>query len=124
MTTEDTTPVEFTVIGIERVNAGRLTALACVEIVIGGVALTLQGVRVMRTDDGLAIGAPTFKDPKTGMSTPCILLPPALRDAIAADLLASLEVPVPTLGGVVAVAMQGHAAAGAQRVPRPRGMGA
>jgi hypothetical protein len=97
----ETVPVTYTLIGIESVrNSGRLIALAIVEIDVAGVVLTLQGVRVMRRPDGsLAVEAPTFRHPRTGKSLPCILLPPALAQAFADDVLTAM--------GAATVALQG-----------------
>lgn len=55
----DTSTVTFTVIDLERVEgAGRLAALAAIEIVLDGVALTMQGLRVLRHDNRITTEAP------------------------------------------------------------------
>ncbi len=46
----------------------------------------------MRVRDGKHIcQAPQFRDPKSGQWLPCILLPPELREAIAAEVLAGMD---------------------------------
>ncbi len=94
----DTVPVEVHVAGIQKlVGTGSLLALAMVEVsvpVVGGsFDFRLQGVQVRRTQDNrLLCQAPQFRDPTSGRWLPAVLLPPELRDAIGAEVLAEMEV--------------------------------
>jgi hypothetical protein len=92
VSTAETVPVTFTLDGIERVQgAGRMVALAIVTLEVAGVEITLQGVQVRRrVDGGLKCPPPTFRHPRTGLSVPCMVLPPALARALADDVLAAV----------------------------------
>jgi stage V sporulation protein G len=82
-----TTIVSFTVLGIEPVRgAGRLIALASVEIELDGVILIMQGVRVVRMGDGILTEPPKFRDPRTGDWLPALIVPAELGEAIAREL--------------------------------------
>ena len=88
----ETALVTFQVLGVDRVDRGRLIGLAIVEVEIGGVGMTLQGVQVVRGDDGrIVCGAPVFRHPRTGQWLPAVLLPNELRDALAREVLASFR---------------------------------
>lgn len=88
---DDSTTVTFTVTGVEQIRgAGRLIALATVEIELEGVVLTLQGVRVLRGRKCITTEAPRFRDPRTGDWTPAVVLPNELGRAIARELHAML----------------------------------
>jgi hypothetical protein len=90
----DTSTVTFTVIDLEWVeDAGRLAALAAIEIVLDGVALTLQGLRVIRRDNRLTTEAPRYRDPKTGKWRPALILPDELGAAIAREIQRILTAP-------------------------------
>jgi hypothetical protein len=73
MTTErveaETLPVAYRVLSVQRVaGAGKLKALATVELDTGGVVLTLQGVQARLGPDGqTACGPPRWRHPSTGM---------------------------------------------------------
>lgn len=88
-----TVPVAFAVRGLETVRgAGRLVALAIVTIEVAGVELLLQGVQVVRGHAGsLQVQAPVFRHPASGRWTPAVVLPPALRDALGAEILAMMQ---------------------------------
>ena len=88
----ETVTCQVEVLGIDPVRgAGRLLALANVLVDVAGVSLTLQGIRVMRTPGGgLTVEAPAFRHPSTGRLHPAVLLPPELRDAIGAEVLAAV----------------------------------
>jgi hypothetical protein len=59
MTAAGTATVTFTVTVIERIEgAGRLAALAAIEIELDGIALTVQGVRVVRQSNRITTEAP------------------------------------------------------------------
>ena len=87
-------PVRFAVLGIERLTGrGRLLGLAIVEVEIAGVILTLQGVQVVRAADGsLEARAPQFRA-SSGEWRSAILLPPEMRDALGAEVLAVFNDP-------------------------------
>lgn len=89
--TAETVPVRFEVLGVERVDRGRLVALANVLVDVAGVELTLQGVQVVREADGVVVRAPAFRHPRDGRWLPAVLLPPELRDAIGAEVLSGMS---------------------------------
>jgi hypothetical protein len=87
MTEAATTIVTFTVTDVERVRgAGRLVALAKVELELDGVVLVMQGVRVMRERGGITVQPPRSRDPRTGNWIPALLVPAELGQAIAREL--------------------------------------
>jgi stage V sporulation protein G len=82
-----TTTVTFTVIDVEPVHgAGRLVALAKVELELDGVVLVMQGVRVERQCDRITSQAPRYRDPRTGNWLPALIIPAELGQAIAREL--------------------------------------
>jgi hypothetical protein len=90
---EDAVNVSFVVAGIEPLQgAGALRAMANVEVNVGGTFdFTLQGIQVRARGNGLVVQAPQYRDPKSGRwLLPAVLLPPELRDAIAATVLEEL----------------------------------
>ncbi len=89
--TSETTTVGIEVLAVEPVaGAGRLLALAVVNLVLDGVEVTLQGVNVMRQPDGqLACQVPRWRHPK-GNWLPAVVLPPELTKAIADAVFAEL----------------------------------
>ena len=59
MAAADPSTVTFRVIDVERVEgAGRPAALAAIEIVLDGVAPTMQGLRVVRRNNRITTEAP------------------------------------------------------------------
>ena len=79
--------VTFTVTDLECVEGhGRLLALAALEIEFDGVTLGLNGVRVIRHGKRLATQAPRFRNPKTGIWAPAVVLPDELGAAIAQEI--------------------------------------
>ena len=87
MTEAATTIVTFTVTDVEPVRgAGRLVALAKVELELDGVVLIMQGVRVMRQRDLITMQAPRFRDPRTGNWVPALIVPAELGEAIAREI--------------------------------------
>ena len=79
--------VTFTVTDLECVEGhGRLLALAALEIEFDGVTLGLNGVRVIRQGKRLATQAPRFRNPKTGVWAPAVVLPDELGAAIAQEI--------------------------------------
>jgi len=90
----DTSTVTFTVIDVERVEgAGRLAALAAIEIVLDGVALTMQGLRVLRHNNRITTEAPRYRNPRTGQWRPALILPDELGRAIAREVHRVLTLP-------------------------------
>ena len=89
MSAAETIAVEYTLRGVERISgAGRLLALAIVDLDVAGVVLTLQGVRVMQRPDGSrSCEAPVWRHPASGRWLPAVILPPALAQALADEVL-------------------------------------
>ena len=82
-----TATVTFTVTDLERIEgAGRLAALAAIEIELDGIALTVQGVRVVRQKNRMTTEAPRYRDPRTGRWLPALILPDELGAAIAREV--------------------------------------
>ena len=82
-----TSTVTVTVTDVERVEgAGRLIALAVIELELDGVALVVQGVRVVRQSNRIATEAPRFRDPRTGQWVPALILPDEFGRAIAREV--------------------------------------
>ena len=74
--------VNLTVLSITPVRAGRLFALASVEIEIGGVAIELHGLRVLRVGaEGTRIELPQFRD-AAGLYRAVVTLPPEVYGPI------------------------------------------
>jgi hypothetical protein len=82
-----TATVTFTVTGVERIEgAGRLAALAAIEIELDGIALTVQGLRVVRQKNRMITEAPRYRDPRTGHWLPALILPEELGAAVAREV--------------------------------------
>jgi hypothetical protein len=82
-----TATVTFTVTDVEHIEgAGRLAALAAIEIELDGVALTVNGVRVLRQRNRLTTEGPRYRDPRTGLWLPALILPEELGAAIAREV--------------------------------------
>ena len=91
MLDSDSVEVSFQVVSVERVDTGRLFALATVVITVNDVEMAIQGVRVMRQPTGmLAVEAPRFRRPG-GEWVPAVMLPPELKQAIADEILDQVE---------------------------------
>jgi stage V sporulation protein G len=87
MTEAATTIVNFTVLDVEPIRgAGRLIALARVELELDGVILIMQGIRVVRMREGILTEPPKFRDPRTGDWIPALIVPAELGEAIAREL--------------------------------------
>lgn len=65
----------------------RLQGLAQVEIVLDGVAMILQGVRIMRRADGLSYCEPPCYRHTDGDMIPAVVLPEELEEAVARAVL-------------------------------------
>jgi hypothetical protein len=87
MTAAGTATVTFTVTDVERIEgAGRLAALAAIEIELDGIALTVQGLRVVRQSNRITTEAPRYRDPRTGQWRPALILPDELGAAIGREV--------------------------------------
>lgn len=87
MAAAGTATVTFTVTDVERIEgAGRLAALAAIEIELDGIALTVQGVRVVRQSNRITTEAPHYRDPRTGQWRPALILPDELGAAIGREV--------------------------------------
>jgi hypothetical protein len=87
MAAAGTATVTFTVTDVARIEgAGRLAALAAIEIELDGIALTVQGVRVVRQSNRITTEAPRYRDPRTGQWLPALILPDELGAAIGREL--------------------------------------
>ena len=87
MTGETTTTVTFTVTDVARIrNAGRLVALASVELELEGVVLGIQGVRVVREGDRVRTQPPRYRDPATGTWKSAVVVPRELGRAIGQEV--------------------------------------
>jgi stage V sporulation protein G len=87
VSSDSTATVTFVVTGLERVSgAGRLVALAAVEIDLEGVVVVVQGVQVIRQRGRISTQAPRFRNPRTGVWAPAVILPEELGLAIAKEL--------------------------------------
>jgi hypothetical protein len=89
--TDDAVTVTFSVTGLARIEGhGRLVALAALEIDFDGVILGLQGVQVIRQGKRITTQAPRFRNPKTGVWAPAVILPDELSAAIAREVQSML----------------------------------
>jgi hypothetical protein len=87
MDAASTATVTFTVIDVERIEgAGRLAALAAIEIELDGIALTVRGVRVVRQKNRMITEPPRYRDPRTGQWLPALILPEELGAAVAREV--------------------------------------
>jgi stage V sporulation protein G len=87
MSSDSTATVTFVVTGLQRMaGAGRLLALATVEIDLEGVVVLVQGMQVIRHRGRLSTQAPCFRNPQTGAWMPAVILPDELGAAIAHEL--------------------------------------
>ena len=80
--------VTFALTGLEHARGrGRLLGLADAEVVAEGVAIIVQGIRVVHDVAGaLVVQPPRFRRPD-GRRPPAVVLPRELEEAIAAEVL-------------------------------------
>ena len=84
----DTAAVTVTLIGYEAVaGGGAVIALAIVDIEIGGVALQLQGVRLVKRGGQFIVEPPSWRHPSRGIHIPSIVLPDVLAEAIGVAVI-------------------------------------
>jgi stage V sporulation protein G len=96
MSTDSTATVTFVVTAVEHIHgAGRLIALATVEIDLEGVVVLVQGIQVIRRRGRISTQAPRFRDPRSGAWLPAVVLPEELGAAIAQELQRMVTRPQP-----------------------------
>jgi len=89
-TTPSTTPVSITVLSISPMRAGKLFALAAVEIDIDGVLIEIHGIRAMHVPPAATrIELPTFRN-AAGRLHAAITLPEEVRGPIGDAVLSQL----------------------------------
>ena len=66
---------------------GRLLGLAQVEVTLDGVAIVLQGVRILRRADGLSYVEPPCYRHTDGDLVPAVVMPLELEEAVARAVL-------------------------------------
>jgi len=85
----DTTTAVITVLKVSPVyNAGKLLALADVELVLDDVPLVIHGVQVRADGDGTAITLPKYRSP-SGEWTTAITLPDEVRGPMGDMVIAA-----------------------------------
>jgi stage V sporulation protein G len=85
-----TTPVSITVLAVTPMRAGKLFALAAVEIDIDGVLIEIHGIRALHVPPAATrIELPTFRD-AAGRAQAAILLPEEVRGPIGDAVLGRL----------------------------------
>ena len=79
-------------LGLKRArDRGRLLGLASLEVLLAGVAVTVQGISIIYELDGsLLVQPPRFRHPD-GQWLPVVILPPELASAIAAEVLDAFQ---------------------------------
>ena len=82
-----TAPVSITVLSVTPMRAGKLFALAAVEVDIDGVPIEIHGIRAMHVPPAATrIELPTFRD-AVGRSRAAIILPEEVRGPIGDAVL-------------------------------------
>jgi stage V sporulation protein G len=82
-----TAPVSITVLSVTPMRAGKLFALAAVEVDIDGVAMEIHGIRAMHVPPAATrIEVPTYRD-AAGRSRAAIVLPEEVRGPIGDAVL-------------------------------------
>ena len=85
----DTASVTVTTVSIIHVkNAGKLRALADVEVVFDGIEMTIQGVQVRADGKSTEVSLPTYRAPD-GSWRPAIILPDEIKAAISDTVIAA-----------------------------------
>jgi hypothetical protein len=79
--------VNCTLIALTSKNAGRLLALADVELDFGGVPVVVNSIRIEREANGVSVRLPVDRDGR-----PLIILPAEVKDGVSDIVLdAALE---------------------------------
>ncbi|BAE50987.1 hypothetical protein amb2183 [Paramagnetospirillum magneticum AMB-1] len=87
--TTDTTSVTVSAIHITHLmNAGKLRALADVEVVFDGVVMVIQGVQVRADGKSTKVSLPKYRAPD-GSWKAAIILPDEIKDAISDTVIAA-----------------------------------
>ena len=97
---DETETVTFSVVGVERVlGCGELVGLAIMALMLHGIAITLQGIRIRRlAGDRITVTLPDFRHPRTDKMCTAIILPRELSDAIGMTVVHAYDTLVmPTL---------------------------
>ena len=82
--------VSITVLSVTPLRAGRLFALAAVEIDIDGIRIEVRGIRAMRAPTGATrVELPTFRD-AAGQSQAAIVLPDEIHGPIGDAVIETL----------------------------------
>lgn len=85
-----TTPVSITVLSVTPMRAGKLFAIASVEIDIDGVLIEIRGIRAVHVPPAATrIELPSFRD-ASGRSQVAIILPEEVRGPIGDAVLGQL----------------------------------
>lgn len=85
----DTSTATITVLGITPLdNAGKLLALADVELVLDGVAMIIHGIQVRADGDGTEIRLPNYRSPGGEWMT-AITLPQDVRGPMGDAVIAA-----------------------------------
>jgi len=85
----DTTTAVITVLNITPLaNAGKLLALADVELVLDGVSLVIHGVQVRADGDGTKVALPRYRSP-AGEWMAAISLPDEVREPMGDAVIAA-----------------------------------
>jgi stage V sporulation protein G len=77
----ESSPVSIRVLSVTPLRAGKLFALASIEIDIDGIQIAIYGIRALNAARGTRIGLPQFRD-KGGALRPAITVPEELRGPI------------------------------------------
>ena len=81
--------VSITVLSVTPMRAGRLFALASVEIEIDGIRIEVRGIRAMRAPGATRVELPKFRD-AAGQSCAAIVLPDEVHGPIGDAVIEAL----------------------------------
>ena len=85
-----TTPVSITVLSVTAMRAGKLFAIAAVEIDVDGVRIEIHGIRALHVPPAATrIELPTFRN-AAGRSQAAVILPEEVRGPIGDAVLDQL----------------------------------
>ena len=87
----ETTTATITVLDIQPVQAGKLLALADVEMVLDGISLVLHGIQVRADANGTKITLPNYRAP-SGEWRSAISMPDELRGPMGVVVIAAAMV--------------------------------